>query len=331
MKDVAERAGVGLSTVSRVVSGKGGVSKAKSRAVERAIRELDFRRNDFAHTLRTGTAGTIGMLVTNISDPFFSAVIDAVEERARARDQLVLISSSSDDADEGIRVLRRLTQRRLDGLLVVAPEGADLSFLRREQDAGTPIVFVDQPPATLTSDIVCTDNEGGMRAAVEHLVAAGHRRIACIAHVGGRYTSDRRQEGYFQGVDASGLVRDPSLVVEVPPDVDACIQALTELTGGDDPPTALVTTNSRTTTVVLEALRLVPASLALVAFDDFALAAVTSPPTTTIAQDPEAIGHAAADLLFERIAGLRGPARRIVIGTRLVERGSGELPPARTR
>ncbi|GAA3922062.1 LacI family DNA-binding transcriptional regulator [Microbacterium invictum] len=303
------------------------MSRDKVRAVERAVRELEFSRNEFARTLRTGTAATIGMLVTNISDPFFAAVIDAVEEQVRARDQLLLVASSSDDADEGIRVLRRLTRSRVDGLIVVVPETADLSFLQRQQDAGMPVVFVDQPSGGVSGDLVLSDNEGGMAEAVRHLAAAGHRRIACIAHVGGRYTSERRQDGYFQGLTAAGLAHDAALVVEVEDSVSACAAALAELTGQPDPATAVVTTNSRTTKAVLEALRLTRQRLSLVSFDDFDLAVLMDPPVTAIAQDPVAIGHAAADLLFDRIAGLGGAVRRIVIGTRLIERGSGEQPP----
>lgn len=126
MKDVAALAGVGLSTVSRVVAGKDGVSRPKRTAVERAIETLGYSRNDFAHTLRTGSTRTIGAVVTRISDPFFSEMIGAVEQRAQTRDFLVLVASAGDDPAEGERVLRRMTNRRLDGLIVVAPEETDL-------------------------------------------------------------------------------------------------------------------------------------------------------------------------------------------------------------
>jgi len=328
MKDVAARAGVGLSTVSRVVSGKGGVAPAKVRAVERAVRELDFSRNDFAHTLRTGSSTTIGMVVTNISDPFFSALVKGVEERARVRDLVVLVASVTDDSAEAERVIRRLLRRRLDGLILVAPEGADLSFLKGEQRAGTPVVFVDQPPdGHLEADLVVVDNEGGAATAVRHLYAAGHRRIACFAHASGRYTSARREAGYYQGLKQLGLPSDPALVVSVEDDVNACAEALLELSRLSDPPTAVFSTNGRTTRALLGAQRLLGSHFALVGFDDFDLAELMVPPTTTIAQDPVAIGIAAADLLLSRIDGRTGPVQRIILGTRLVERGSGEAPP----
>ncbi|WP_029145331.1 LacI family DNA-binding transcriptional regulator [Microbacterium luticocti] len=329
MKDVAARAGVGLSTVSRVVSGKGGVAPAKVRAVERAVRDLNFSRNDFAHRLRTGTSATIGMVVTNISDPFFSALVSGVEERARARDQLVLVASVTDDSAEAERVIRRLLQRRLDGLILVAPEDADLRFLQEEQRAGTPVVFVDQPPTGMDADVVVVDNEGGAAAAVRHLHEVGHRRIACFAHVSGRYTSARREAGYYRGLAQAGLPADPALVVSVDDEVDVCTEALLELARLPDPPTAIFSTNGRTTKAILGAQRLLGSRLALIGFDDFDLAVLMDPPTTTIVQDPVAIGRAAADLLFSRIAGRTGPVQHITLATRLVERGSGELVPYR--
>ncbi|MFT4230218.1 MAG: LacI family DNA-binding transcriptional regulator [Microbacterium sp.] len=327
MKHVAERAGVGLSTVSRVVSGKGGVSRDKVRAVERAVRDLGYSRNDFAHTLRTGSPRTIGVVVTNISDPFFSGLVHAVEERARAHDMLVLVASATYDGDEATRVIRRLLQRRLDGLIVVAPEGADLSLLAREQSAGTPVVFVDQPPEDLDVDMVVVDNEGGTMRATRHLAEGGHRRIACIAHTRGRYTSLRRREGYRRGLEAAGISFDPALELVVAETAEACEHALRQLRAGPEPPTALVTTNGRMTLLVLEALRRLDWHPALVGFDDLDIAPLMTPPTTTVAQDPDAIGHAAANLLFERIGGVGGPRRRVVLATSLIARGSGEVAP----
>lgn len=327
MKDVAARAGVGLSTVSRVVSGKGGVSRAKSKAVERAIAQLDYSRNESAHSLRTGSARTVGVVVTRISDPFYAELVSTIEQRAQERDLLVLVASGGDDPAEGARVLRRMLSRRLDGLIVVAHEETDISFLQAEMDAGTKIVFADRPPQGLHADLVIVDNEGGAADAVAHLVQAGHRSIACLAHTSGRFTSERRQAGFRQGLRDAGLPPRPDLIVAVDDDVDACVEALSELFSVQEPPTALFTTNSRTTKAVLKALRLLDAHPALIGFDDFELAELMDPPVTTIAQDPGAMGDAAVGLLFDRIAGLAGPERRIALSTRLVERGSGEMPP----
>src|SRR5699024_9469875 len=146
------------------------------------------------------------------------------------------------------------------------------SFLAAEKAAGTEIVFVDRPPRGLHADLVAVDNERGAADAVAHLVQAGHRSIACIAHTSGRFTSERRQVGFRQGVRDAGLPPRPELIVAVDDDVDVCVEALREMFSLPDPPTALFTTNSRTTKAVLKALRLLDAHPALVGFDDFELA-----------------------------------------------------------
>ncbi|WP_052460764.1 LacI family DNA-binding transcriptional regulator [Microbacterium gorillae] len=330
MKDVAALAGVGLSTVSRVVSERGVVSATKVRAVESAIAQLGFRRNDFARNLRTGTAETIGVVVTRISDPFYSSLVSAIEERAQQRDMLALVASATDDAREAERIVGRLLGRRLDGLVIVVPEDADVSFLQREIDDGLPLVFVDRPSPGLTADEVVVDNRSGAAAGVAHLVAHGHHRIACFAHATGSYTAGERIAGYRAGLEAAGIAADDDLIVTVDDDdPEACRNAVRAMDALREPPTAFLTTNSRTTKSLLTAA---PAlgGRALVGFDDFDTAPLMTPPTTTIAQDPAHIGEAAADLLFARIDGLTGPVRRGTLGTRGGPRGSGEgAPPSR--
>ena len=141
--------------------------------------------------------------------------------------------------------------------------------------------------------MVVVDNERGAASAVKHLVSAGHRRIACVAHASGRFTSETRQKGYTHGLRESGLKVDPALIVSVEDEVDVCVEALQELAAMPDPPTALFTTNSRTTKAILKAQRLLGRRTALVGFDDFDLAELMDPPTTTVSQDAWMIGEAA--------------------------------------
>lgn len=326
MKDVAALAGVGLSTVSRVVAGKPGVSAARRAAVEAAIAQLDFRPNEFARTLRTGSAETIGVVVTRISDPFYSTLVSAVEHAAQRRDLLVLIASATDDPVEAERVVHRLLRRRLDGLIVVVPEESDMGFLAREIEDGLHVVFVDRPRRDVHTDQVVVDNEGGMAAAVGQLVAAGHTRIACVAHATGRYTANRRIAGYREGLRRNGLDVDERLISVVTDDPDGAEEELRRLAALADPPTAVIATNNRVTHALLEGFQVRGDRLTLVSFDDFEMAGLVVPPVTTVVQDPSAIGAAAATLLFDRIDGHAGPARKVVLETRLVDRGLAPLP-----
>lgn len=320
MKDVAALAGVGLSTVSRVVANRPGVKAEKVRKVEAAIAELNFTRNDFARTLRTGSAGTIGVVVTRLADPFYAQLAHAVEERAGAEDMLVLIASASDDPTEAERVLQRIVRRRLDGLVVVVPEGADVRFLQSEIEGGTPVVLVDRPAAGVHSDEVVADNVNGMVAAVDHLVAAGHTRIACIVHTSGAFTADARRSGFVAGLKKHGIAYDESLVLTLAESAEVIAPALSELLASADAPTALVTTNGPMSKETLRAMRALDITLPLVGFDDLDDADLWAHPITAIAQDPVAMGEKAADLLIARIRGLEGPRQRIVLGTHLIAR-----------
>lgn len=325
MKDVAAHAGVGLSTVSRVVSGGAGVTPAKVRAVERAITQLGFSRNDFARTLRTGATGTIGVVVRDISDPFFASLTAAVADEAQARDRIVLVAAGTDDPGEAMRVLRRLSRRRLDGLIITPPDLADLGFLQQEISAGTSVVVVDSPASGLDVDTVVADNRGGMASAVRLLADAGHRRIGCLAHTAGVYTSLERRAGFREAMAERGLPADDDLVAVVADnDVASSTRALERLLAREEPVTAVVATNGRVLRALAAARRAVGFEGDVVGFDDFDLADLLVPAISTIAQDPQAMGRAAARRLFERIDGDRGPARLIQLRTHLIVRRAVE-------
>ena len=322
MKDVADLAGVGLSTVSRVVSGKGSVSSGTRTAIEAAIEELNFRRNDVARILRTGSTHTIGIVVRAISDPFYASLISAVEKEARLRDMLVLVADGTDDPEECARIIRRLLRRRLDGIIITPPDATSLHFLEREHTSGTSFVFVDSPALDLDADSVLTNNVGGAAQAVSHLLANGHTRIACLAHISGAYTSEQRRAGYRSALESAAVAYDDALVRVLPDESRTIVAALTEFAALAEPPTAVFTTNSRMTRAALRAFRQIDSDWAIAGFDDFEMAELTSPAITAVAQDPVASGELAARLLFERISGESGPGRRVVVGTRLLVRES---------
>jgi LacI family transcriptional regulator len=165
------------------------------------------------------------------------------------------------------------------------------------------------------------------RAAVEHLLAAGHRRIACIGDATAIPTAAERLRGYRAALDVQGLGADPRLVRLGSHDVEHAEQAAGELLEMPDPPTAFFTTNNRNTIGVLEALRRRGLRRALVGFDDFELAGLLDPPVTVVAYDTAELGRRAAELLFARLEGQRTRARRVTVETSLVPRGSGELGP----
>jgi LacI family transcriptional regulator len=329
MRDVAERAGVSLKTVSRVINEEPGVAGPTAERVGAAILELGFQRNDLARSLRQGrSSATIGLVIEDIGNPFYSAIAQAVEAAAAARGCMLITSSCEEDADRERALVQAMLRRRVDALLLV-PASHDHGYVTREAGENTPVVFLDRPPAGIDADTVLLDNRGGARSAIEHLLAHGHRRIACVADPDVLYTASERLRGYREAMAAAGAEVDADLVrldthaAEAAEDV---VRELLALPPGQRP-TAIFSGNNRHTLGALRALRGLEQEVALVGFDDFELADLLVMPTTVVRHDSQELGRRAAELAFTRLDGGDGPPRRVVVPTELVIRGSGEVRP----
>lgn len=327
LKDVAAYAGVAFKTVSRVVNGESGVSPATRELVQRAIDDLGFRRNASAAGLRQGLTGSIALVIEDIAEPIQSAVARAVERAAVARETLLFTAASSDDDVRERELVLSLSARPVDGIILL-PQDQDHSYLKADIEAGVSIVAIDRPLSGVEVDTVLSDNRDGARRGVEHLLAHGHRRIAFVGDQRMVFTSAERYEGYRDALRGAGVEVDPDLVLLDSQDPAEIGERLMAMRAIDDPPTAMFTVNSLNTMAVLRT-GVVHQGLALVAFDDLALFDLLSPAITAIAQDPAVMGAEATRLLFERIAGESGPARTVIVPTRLIKRGSGEQSPTR--
>src|SRR3954462_263457 len=213
MLDVAALAGVGLKTVSRVVNGEPGVSPTLEARVRRAIEQLDYRRDANASMLRRlgGKTQTIGLVLEDVSNPFSSALHRAIEDSARTRHVLVFAGSCDEDSRRERELIGSFRDRRVDGIIVV-PASRDHTYLYEERRAGTALVFVDRPPGHLDADTVVANNVGGSAEAVEHLLAHGHRRIACLGDLPSIPTAEERLRGYRQALDRARIHQDDALV-----------------------------------------------------------------------------------------------------------------------
>ncbi|KAB2341054.1 LacI family DNA-binding transcriptional regulator [Actinomadura rudentiformis] len=341
MRDVAAAAGVSLKTVSRVVNGEDFVRPDTAERVHSAIARLGFQRNDLARTLRGGgRTRSIGLIIEDVANPFYSQIARGVEDVARAGGRLVISGSSDEDPARELLLIRSLCERRVDGLLIVPSETGD-PRLRAELIAGTPAVFLDRPPGpggpadteprndtVPPNDTVLIDNVGGARTAVEHLLAHGHRRIACLVDLPEIFTARQRHQGYLEALAANGVPADPTLVRTGRHDVRGAGHAMTELLALPDPPTAVFAGNNLLTVGALRAIGAAGTRVALVGFDDFELADLLATPVTVVAHEPADMGRQAAHLLEARIRGDARPPARILLPTRLIVRGSGEIPPS---
>jgi LacI family transcriptional regulator len=324
MHDVARAAGVSPATVSRVVNNERYIREETRAAVERAIAELGFQRNEAARALRPGqTTDTIALIIEDVANPFWSAVTDGAEQVARRHQHMLVVGSTRHSYDRERELLRDLVlRRRVDGVLVV-PTAQPQHELHAELSRWAPIVFIDRRPVGVAADSVLLDNQGGARAAVEHLIGQGHRRVAYIGGDPTVTTGAKRLAGYKKALKQHGLPVDPALIrLNVHTVAEAQLVATQLLATAD----AVFADNNRMAVGVLHALHEHGGPIGLAAFDDVELAALLSRPVALVTYDATELGAHAAELLFARINGSAGPPKRSVHRTTLVTRGgAGQL------
>jgi LacI family transcriptional regulator len=329
MKDVARAAGVSHMTVSRVVNGDPGVLPEKVSRVERAIRKLGYQRNDMARQLRRQgqSTGTIGLVVDDVANTFWSVLARAVEDVAMRQGFLVLVGSTNDDRRREQAVVAAFCARRVDGLVVVPVAGSQ-RFLRTQMAMGTRVVCVDRPADGLEVDTVVVDNRAATHAAIAHLISHGHTRIGYLGDRDDIWTAEERYAGYLDALGEAGIEPSPDWVRRGVRTSVLATEAATSLLGESHPPSAVFCGNNMITIGVIAALSESAGPVpALVGFDDFPLADRLAPPVTVVQQDPAALGATAAQMLLARIEGDPAPARTVVLKTRLLPRGSAEIPP----
>jgi LacI family transcriptional regulator, galactose operon repressor len=325
LTQVAALAGVSLKTASRALNSEPNVAEATGQRVRAAADLLGYRLNGIARELRRGaTSALVALISGDLTNPFYSAAASGIERELRQHGLQLVTANNDEDAELERSLVDAFLERRVRALIVV-PSGDGHDYLAIEGNRGVPFVFLDRPPDGLDADAVLIDNAGGARAAGEHLLRGGHRRIALIADLARMAPQRGRIDGFVAAMGAAGNdAWEPYLRTDVH-DVGRAERTVRELLALDPAPTALFTTNNRLTTGALRALRGHPDPPALVGFDDFDLADVIG--TTVVAHDAVAMGREAARLAFQRISGDRGPAQTVIISTSVIARGSGERPP----
>jgi LacI family transcriptional regulator len=327
MLDVARAAGVSLKTASRVLNDEPHVAARTAAKVRAAADELGFRPNTIARELKQGARSTaVGLIIGDVANPFYGRLARGAERRLRSAGLQLITASSDEDAATEQRLTAELLERRVCGLLLTTSLTAH-QHLETDRRLGVPVVFLDRPPSGIAADTVSLDNEGGARLATQHLLAGGHRRIGLIGDLSRLPTHRERVAGFRAALRDSGIADWERYLRTDSHDSEAARRATAELLAQPEPPTALFTTNNRITVGALRALADLDAAPALVGFDDFDLADLLG--VTVVSHAPEEMGDRGAAMLLERLAGADAPARDERLPVRLIERGSGERPPAR--
>lgn len=302
IREVAKLAGVGLMTVSRVINDHPSVKVKTKKKVMAAIEELGYERNEAAGLLKGQRAMMIGLIVPDLSDVFFAICANAIERLARESGYLTLIVSSGHDPELEIEQAELMGRRKLSGLLLVTSGNVDAEKINHLIAGGLPIVAFDRPLGGVAVDAVLVENRSGAEEAMEHLVGHGHKRIACIGYDDTAYPVQERIKGYRNVMLANGLRPNLSMKID---SFEAATAWLTSVQSKADGPTAIFSTNYRTSVFILRALSekkvKIPSEIALVGFDDFDLAPVIAPPMTTVGQSPADLARRAFRLLFDRI------------------------------
>lgn len=321
MQQVAERAGVSVSTVSHVVNGTRRVAEQTSDQVREAIRATGYLHNHLARSLARASTQTLGVAISVLTNPYFGELVHAIDDSASDAGFLALLSDTREDVERERAVVEAMLGRRVDGLLL-APAPGDADLLDHLARRRTPTVLVDRRPDD-RFDAVTPEGRQAVADLTRHLVDLGHRRVGLVSGLTGLTTTDDRVAGYREAMTSAGLphhdlvVRGDSTVTGAEDAVDRLLEA-----GA----TGLVVANNAMTLGALRALglagRRVPDDVALVAYDDLDWAETLSPGLTTQAQDTTAMGRLAVELVLRRIADREAPVLHHVLPPTLRHRGS---------
>jgi LacI family transcriptional regulator len=313
IRDVARLSGVSPMTVSRVINDSERVSPETRRRVEEAISELGYVPSRLARGLSRQRTGTLAVIVPDVANPFFTAIVRAAEEVARRADYHVILCDTRADLGVERGVIEELIAHRVEGAVIAPVSDRSATHLRRLAEFGVPFVLIDRTIPGVDCDVVLGDSSGGARQLVEHLVSLGHRRIGFIVESDDVSTARDRRAGYEAALNAAGIALDPALVAHAAPDPSGGSTGMGRLLELEERPTAVFTVNNLVALGAIEAVRAagleVPDDVALVCFDDIEYASRLYPFLTAMEQPAQTFGTLGTQLLLERIEG-RGPERR---------------------
>jgi LacI family transcriptional regulator len=327
LRDVGKLAGVSAMTVSRVVNRREGVDAETQKRVEDAIHALDYAPNRIARGLLSHKTETIGLIIPDVANPFFAPVVRGAESAARKAGYRILLCNSEGDLRLEREYIDDLVSHRVEGLMLAPASDRSRCSILTLLRGSFPLVLIDRALPDVECDVIVSDNVGGARRLVEHLISVGHRVIAHITDAEDTSTGRERLEGYREALATNGVEFRSELVVRTTVDRIGGFRAAQEILTRHPLPTAIFTVNNMTAVGAMQALRergmSVPEQMGLVCFDDVEQLVVLSPFLTVVDQPSETLGSLGAQLLLERMSGKANEhPRRITLQTDLIVRKS---------
>jgi LacI family transcriptional regulator len=327
IRDVAAHAGVSLGTASRVLSGHPATSPEARARVTQAVATLGYRPNAQARSLRLTRTHAIGLLVSDVRNPFFADIAHAAEQAALGADYVTLLGNANENVDQQDRYLETFLTQRVDGV-VLAPQGLGSGSLEALIESRMPVVFVDRTVEGFDVPSVTTDSRTGLDEAIAHLAVAGHTRIAYIGGPQSISTGRERYDAFVDALRRHGIEVDSALITFGDFQEESGIRAAEQLLSGSKRPTAILAADNLMALGAIAAIRQhrlrLGADIDVVAFDDIEWLAHFDPPISVIAQDAGAVGRCAVELLLGVING--DNPQSIVLPTRFIDRSDRTSP-----
>jgi LacI family transcriptional regulator len=325
ISDVAREAGVSMMTVSRVINDKGEISPATRQHVLEVIEQLGYRPSSIARGLATQRTGTLGLVVPDIANPFFSEVARGAEDRASAGGYNIFVCNTDESPQHELAILEALEEKRVDGLVLCSSRLPDESLCAALEHHPA-AVLVNRRPASASAGVILLADELGARVATEHLLQAGHRAVGLLTGPLTSYSGQQRAKGYRAALTAAGLACNPAWVRPCSSQVEGGREAVLTLLAECPEVTALFCYNDLVAVGALlacaEVGRRVPEDLAVAGFDDIPMAALVTPALTTCRVPRHELGEQAMQLLLDRIDGCTEDCNEIVLQTELIVRAS---------
>jgi LacI family transcriptional regulator len=329
VKDVSQAAGVSTATVSRVLAGFGEVSDERRQRVLEAARTLNYQINRNARNLRMNTTSKIGVIISDIQNPFFGSVVRGIEKVNLKDDYTLILGNSDEDPEREKKLIAMLLEEGVAGIILV-PTNADVEAYRALFASGTPFVVIDRSLPYPELDMVLVDGAAGAEHAVDYLAELGHQRIGYVGGLKHLSVMHEREQGYLSALQRHQLAFHEEYLRQGNNRQDGGYSAVCELLSLPQPPTAILIANNLMTLGGLQAIHElgleIPEHVSLVGFDDMDWAASLRPALTCVAQPAYEMGETAASLLRERIRNPEQPARKVVLDTRLIVRASCRNP-----
>ncbi len=329
IKDVARISGVSVSTVSRVLNKSGYASEDVQARVMETVKLLDYKPNMVARGLKSNTSRTIGLVVTDITNPFFASIAKETEEVLYEKDYNLIICNTSESPEKELRHLKQLYERHVDGILLCST-GKNNEFVRQLAEAGVAIILIDRDYDDLPLDVIKDDNVEGADLLTETVIRKGHRNIALLKGHPDSYASNEREKGYLAALQRNGIKPNSKLIFHAGASGEDVDSIMERILAQQPRPTAIISLNALITKRILAILNTkglsVPGDMALASYGLEEFKTLYSPSITCIVQQPGRYGKVSAKAIMELLekgkTGKKRPKQVILFNPELFEGGS---------